>query len=180
MSEELVITQPQSGLWLSPGNRVDHLVAIYKVTSKESKWDQLSGKDKVVCEFTFVDLDQEGVEMVGLDNHPGVTNKLSVGNPAVVLGRITKAPSQFAQDAIVLGEHRFGDAKRLQDWWAKGKRPNPTEEGVHASLAQEPKPVIPLGNAPEVPAADPGLDLSKLDPGTLELLKKQLAQNAAG
>lgn len=170
MSDELVIQQPQSGMWLSPGKRIGHLVAFFKCTEKEKRFDNMSQKEKEVATFEFVDLDQECDLMVGLDNHPGITNKLVIGNPCVVLGRIQTAPSQFANDAVVLGEHESGDAARLQAWHKLYKA------GVKNSAASTPgTPVVP---APTTEA--PAIDITKLDEGTLALIQKQMAAKAAG
>lgn len=188
MSDELIIEQPQGGLWLSPGKRVGHLVAIFNCSAKEMRYDEMSQKDKEVALFEFVDLDQERDLISGLDNHPGVTNKLKVGNVAAVLGRISTVASKAGQqDAIVLGEHSDADAARLREWHAsygRGKRSGPATPAqvmrpteyvnVPAERAQTQVP------APVAAAGAPAMAdvIAGLDPGTLELLMKAAAQKA--
>lgn len=188
MSEELIIEQPQSGLWLSPGKRIGHLVAFFRCDQKETKFDQMSNKDKEVARFEFVDLDQERELMTGLDNHPGITNKLKVGNPAVVLGRIGTQPSQFPNDAVVLTEHAPGDDVKLKAWYAEWKAgrnapaTTPTPAPPVPAPAPTPAPVpTPSPTPPAVAPVDNSAALAALlagaDAGTLALLQKAAAQN---
>lgn len=188
MTDELIIEQPQSGLWLAPGKRVGHLVAFFRCDNKETKFDQMSGKDKEVARFEFVDLDAERELMTGLDNHPGITNKLKVGNPSVVLGRIGTQPSQYPNDAVVLTEYAPGDDAKLKAWYAEWKAgvrnvPATTPTPSPAPPVPAPQPVpapvptpVPTASAPDNSAALAAL-LGGMDAGTLALLQKAAAQN---
>lgn len=198
MSEELTIEQPSSGVWLAPGKRIGHLVAIFNCTDKKMEFDKMSGKEKEKATFDFVDLDQECALMAGYDNHPGVTFKLKVGNPNVVLGRVTTQPSQYAQDAVVLAEHTEADAQRLRNWHkaqAAGYRQAPVANPAAVPAAQPVSAPVaapaatPIAQAlaehqpPAMPAAAgtvPQLDLSTLDPATLQLLMKAAGQVNGG
>lgn len=179
MSDELIIEQPQSGTWLNPAKRNGHLIAFLDCSEKEKRPDKLSGKDKEVASFRFVDLDEECDLISGLDNHPGITNKLSVGNPAVVLGRIGCAATQFANDAFVLQEHTPDDARRLQEWhaaWREGRTVKPAAKPTHSPA---PAPAAPPASAGTGSAApDLAAILGSLDADTLALLQKGMAQKS--
>lgn len=191
MSEELLIEQPQGGVWLSPGKRLGHLVGIFNCTEKVKAYDEMSQSEKEKATFEFVDLDQERQLIAGYDNHPGVTFKLRVGNPAVVLGRLAEVASARGIPAIVLQEHTPEDAARLRDWYANRNTVRPAAQ-VPAQTAQtqvRTQPPAPLpAAAPALPPTEyvrpdgapvpaaAGLDLSKLDAGTLALLQKALGQ----
>lgn len=190
MSDELIIEQPSSGVWLAPGKRIGHLVAIFNCTEKKMEFDKMSGKEKEKATFDFVDLDQECQLTNGYDNHPGVVFKLKVGNPAVVLGRITTQPSQYAQDAVVLSEHTEADALRLRQWHkAQGNFGPSVQTTPRAQAAPVPVAAVPQPQPQSQPqpqpvslAADsaPQLDLSALDAGTLALLMKAAGQANGG
>jgi hypothetical protein len=188
VSEELLIEQPQGGVWLSPGKRVGHLVAIFNCSNKEMAYDDLSEKEKEKATFEFVDLDQERQLMLGYDNHPGVTFKLKVGNKAAVLGRIALEPSKKGNDAVVLGEHTDADAARLREWhkaYASGVRPTASAQAanqVPATTAPASAPVpqaAPVSAAPATAPAAPDVAalLGTMDAGTLALLMKAAQQN---
>lgn len=195
MTEELIIEQPQGGLWLNPGKRVGHLVAIINVRSKEKLYDDLAEKERDVAEFDFVDLDEEKALMSGSDNHPGITSRLRVGNPAVVLGRIGFQPSRTPgqKDALVLGEHAPADAALFRAWHAdrqagRAWQPASTPVGVPQATQPAPAPVPPApAPAPApvpvpqaVPAtADGGDLLASMSPETLALIAKAMQQTGA-
>jgi len=191
------VEQPSGGLWLSPGKRVDHLIAILDVTSIESRYDELAKKEKDLASFRFVDLDQERELMSGMDNHPGITNKLKVNNPKAVLGRIGQIPAtrQGFDPTLILNEHTPADLARFQQWAASqstqphqtATTPDPVSPQPVPEPAPAPQPADPPEPTPqpqpqpvEANGAAPAIDVTKLDPATRALIQQQLAKQDAG
>lgn len=192
--DELIIEQPQGGNWLAPGKRVGHLIGIWNVRSIEKVYDQLAERERDLAEFDWVDLDGEREIMSGADNHPGITNRLKAGNPAVRLGRITAVPSRSPgqKDSLVLGEHTPEDSDAFRAWWNAQKNGQAQKPASQVPAAQPvaqaqsqpvqyqtvapPQPQPQPVSQPQLPEPAPEVDLSKLDPATLALLVKAVNQ----
>jgi hypothetical protein len=171
--------QPQQGVWLSPGKRIGHLVVFLSCSDKSMEYDKMADAEKLKATFEFVDLDQEGVVMVGYDNHPGITMKLKVDHPRKILGRIGTAPSTRGNDAVVLMEYTPEDAMRAQQHLAKldsqaAPIAQPAAQAQYQQTSPQPAPAPAAPAAQEAPAPPPGLPT--LDAGTLELLQRALLQ----
>ena len=169
MSEELIIEQPTSeqSTWLTPKDRCGHLIAFFDCTSKKPRYDEKAKCDKDIANFRFVDLDAEREMFSGVDNHDGITRQLTVGNVAVVLGRIGTVKTKADNDFFVLLEHAEEDSAKLKAWYADWKAGKDTRSTVKSQPAK----------ATPAPAGNGGFDLTKLDPTTLALIQAQLAQS---
>ncbi len=150
-------SQPSSGNFFKPADRVNHLIIVVHVTEIGERYDSLAGRDKPYAIADIVDLDaqppalEQGVTL----SHPGIVNKVTNAHRTgeMVLGRIGQVPTEKGNPAWVLGPYAQGqDDARASAWLTA----NPINQfGQPAAPAPTPAPAPAPAPAPIQQATAP-------------------------
>ncbi len=193
MSEEIIIRQPasESFTYLDPQYRKEHVIAVIDCSKKDKRYDEKAKAEKDHATFRAVDLDGERELITFADNHDGIVRNINPGDVGVLIGRITTVKTKSDNDFYVLGEHTEADVKRFHEWYADWKAGKPTATGWKTARELKnsgttPTPPTPVPTPTPTPAPTPApapvgngeIDITKLDPTTLQLVLAQL--QAAG
>jgi hypothetical protein len=108
-------------------NMVGHLIAIFGCHSIEDQPDTLNpGKIRKVARIDYVDLDDGiggEIKWGALVDKPGITNKLTVGMPSSILGRLGRGEAKAQQSPpFILEDHTPADMQRFQEVWLPPNR----------------------------------------------------------
>lgn len=187
--EEVIIRQPsaESFTYLDPQYRRDHLLVVLDCSKKVAKYDEKAKCEKDHATFRAVDLDGECDVITFADNHEGIVRDINPGDIGVLIGRITTVKTKSGNDFFVLGEHSADDVARFHAWHAKWKAGLPTatqwtspRPQTNGGTTPTPTPAPSPTPAPVPVPANNGIDLTSLDPATLQLILAQAkAQQAA-
>lgn len=143
-TDVLIGQPPKSSGFIDCKNKVGHLLAIFGCHSIEDQPDTFNqGQMRKVARIDYADLDDEvggEIKWGALVDKPGIVNKLSVGMPTSILGRLIKGDAKAGQSApFILDDHQPEDMVRFRDVWLPPNRAALAGTGPQ-SLRQAPAP----------------------------------------
>ncbi len=154
-----VLQQPPGSEWLSPKNKIGHLLAIFDCLSQREEPDPMNpGKLRTVAEIVYADLsDGEGGRIVwgAQVDKPGIVNKLK-NQRGTILGRLELGDAKAGQSApYILQDHTPEDAAYFTGTWLPANRAALDGKQPQRAASQAPTTPAAAPAAPAAPAPQP-------------------------